>query len=61
MEINASRYYDNNYEIIDGTRVRFIEIEGPYAHMLPNRNSTNKDERKNFFSKLKSILVKISS
>ena len=39
--MDYSRFYDDSYEVIEGTRVRTFEIEGPYAHMLPeDKNAT---------------------
>jgi hypothetical protein len=40
--MDYSRFYDDSYEIIEGTKVRTFEIEGPYAHMLPETKKENK-------------------
>lgn len=57
MDIDVSRYYDDNYEIINGMKVRVIKIEGPYAHMLPDRNNDaskkDKKENNNFLNKIR--------
>ena len=48
MPANAARYNEEKYEMIDGIKVRLVEIEGPYAHMLPDRTpKENKDNKKN--------------
>lgn len=56
MDINVSCYYDDNYEIINGMKVRVIKIEGPYAHMLPDRTNDSKNTKKesnSFINKIK--------
>ena len=43
--MDYSRFYDDSYEVIEGTRVRTFEIEGPYAHMLPEDKKEARVER----------------
>lgn len=43
--MDYSRFYDDSYEVIEGTRVRTFEIEGPYAHMLPEDKKEARIER----------------
>ncbi|MCR5457098.1 MAG: hypothetical protein K6F14_03375 [Clostridiales bacterium] len=42
--MDYSRFYDDSYEVIEGTRVRTFEIEGPYAHMLPEDKKATRIE-----------------
>lgn len=53
MDIDVSRFYDDNYEIINGTKIRFFELEGPLSYMLPNRNDDTKKEDNDKSSYLK--------
>lgn len=46
MEIDVSRYYDDNYEIINDTKIRFFELEGPLSYILPDRTKTNDNDKK---------------
>ena len=56
--MDYSRFYDDSYEIIDGTKVRTFEIEGPYAHMLPE---TKKENKKNNAKKVRDLALLIIS
>lgn len=46
MDIDVKRFYDDNYEIINNTKIRFFELSGPIDYMLPDRSKeqTNKSE-----------------
>ncbi len=42
--MDYSRFYDDSYVVIEGTKVRTFEIEGPYAHETEKEKKASKKD-----------------